>query len=213
MSGLEVVPIRWPAEYDPKFMEIIFREVLQFADVRNAIEGIGISVSGSSDGNATITNTAAQASYVVLGANVELENERILAVESGTLTLTDAGAGLTITISIGNIPVAKGGTGGTTAATGATGLELGTADAVVFLTAEAGAGGFLVSGIKVVGAQEAAIASLTDSTGGSADGTLVAIGDTSTSNEGSKINDNFTEINGKLDAILAAIRAHGLINT
>jgi hypothetical protein len=137
----------------------------------------------------------------------------VLAVESGVLSLTDGGANTTITVSVVSIPVAKGGTGATTAADAATNLGLGTGSDVTFNTADVGTGGYKVSGTKVIGAQEAAIASLTNSTGGSADGTLAAVGDTSTSDQSGPINDNFTELNGKIDAILAAMRTHGQIAT
>lgn len=74
----------------------------------------------------------------------------------------------------------------------------------------AGSGTVYVNGTKVIGAQGSAIASLTDSTGGSTDGTLAAI---SGSGADSDINNNFAELNSKVDAILSALRTHGLIAT
>ena len=57
-------------------------------------------------------------------------------------------------------------------------------------------------------ASEAAIASLTDSTGGTPDGTLDAI---SGSGADAGINKNFAELHAKLDAVLVALRAYGVI--
>lgn len=96
----------------------------------------------------------------------------------------------------------------------------------------------------VVGAQESAIisitdstgvthddtiedASLTDSSGGVADGTVSAVGDTSAADESATINDNFAEVlssiqklenndsdlSAKIEEILVALRNHGLIAT
>lgn len=62
-------------------------------------------------------------------------------------------------------------------------------------------------------AQQSAIASLTNSTGGTADNTLATIGDTTAVDQGPALNDNLTELNDKLDAILAALRARGTIAT
>lgn len=58
--------------------------------------------------------------------------------------------------------------------------------------------------------QQAAITSLTDSTGGTTDGTLAAI---SGSGADADINNNLAELNEKLEAILAALRAYGLIDS
>ena len=55
---------------------------------------------------------------------------------------------------------------------------------------------------------QGAIASLTDSTGGSADGSLEAV---SGSGADAAINNNFAEIHAKLDSILNALRNLGLI--
>lgn len=64
--------------------------------------------------------------------------------------------------------------------------------------------------LDVIGVQEGAIASLTDSTGGTTDGTLAAI---SGSGADADINNNLSELNDKLDEILVALRNHGLIAT
>ena len=72
---------------------------------------------------------------------------------------------------------------------------------------------YYVQGTQVVGSQQSAIASLTNSTGGTTDGTLAAVTDTSASDQSGPVNDNFAEVNAKVDAILSALRTHGLIAT
>lgn len=69
---------------------------------------------------------------------------------------------------------------------------------------------FEVSGTQVVTEQQTAIASLTDSSGGTADGTVAAV---SGSGDDANINNNFAECAAKLDSILAMLRTHGLIAT
>jgi hypothetical protein len=59
-------------------------------------------------------------------------------------------------------------------------------------------------------AQGAAIASLTDSTTGTADETLADVGATFSQ---ATLNNNFADLNAKIDLILAALRTHGLIAT
>lgn len=63
------------------------------------------------------------------------------------------------------------------------------------------------------GYNQAAVASLTDSSGGSADGTLEALPGSTTAANATAANNNFAEINAKLDAILAALRTAGIILT
>lgn len=64
--------------------------------------------------------------------------------------------------------------------------------------------------LDVIGSQQSAISSLTDSTGGTTDGTLSAV---SGSGDDSTINNNIAELHTKLDLILVAMRNHGLIVT
>jgi len=65
-----------------------------------------------------------------------------------------------------------------------------------------------VGGTQVVGAQQSAIASLTDNTGGATDGTLAAV---SGSGADTTINNNLAELNAKVDSVLSTLRTHGLI--
>lgn len=71
-------------------------------------------------------------------------------------------------------------------------------------------GVYEVGGTQVLGTQGAAISSLTDSTGGTTDGTLSAISGTSAD---ANLNGNFAELNVKIDSVLSALRTHGLIAT
>lgn len=59
-------------------------------------------------------------------------------------------------------------------------------------------------------AAQSAIASLTDSTGGTADGTLA---DVTATPDQTIINNNFADLAAKVNAILAALRSIGLIAT
>ena len=63
---------------------------------------------------------------------------------------------------------------------------------------------------NLLGSQQAAIADVTDSTGGTADGTLADVGATYTQ---ATLNNNFADLAEKVNEILAALRAHGLIAT
>ena len=62
----------------------------------------------------------------------------------------------------------------------------------------------------VIGEAQSAIADVTDSTGGTADGTLDDAGASYTQ---ATLNNNFAELATKVNAILAALRAHGLIES
>lgn len=71
-------------------------------------------------------------------------------------------------------------------------------------------GSFEVNDTQVVTSQQSAVASLTDNTGGTSDGTLAAVSGTG---DDATVNNNLAELNGKVDAILSALRSHGLIAT
>jgi hypothetical protein len=72
-------------------------------------------------------------------------------------------------------------------------------------------GGDLLAAVCNGGAQSDPGA-LTDSTGGTAHATLAAIGDTSSSNEGGAINDNFASLAAKVEALRAALVAQGMLS-
>lgn len=63
-------------------------------------------------------------------------------------------------------------------------------------------------GKACIGAQQSLVADLTDSSGGTADGTIAAV---SGSGADADINNNFAECAAKLAAILDVLEAHGLM--
>ena len=67
-----------------------------------------------------------------------------------------------------------------------------------------------LDGVQVLGAQGSAIVSLTDSTGGTGNDTLVAIGATYNQDE---IRNNMADLSDKLEEVLAALRSAGIIAT
>jgi len=81
--------------------------------------------------------------------------------------------------------------------------------AVDKVQASASIGGVKVNDLKVVGEQEAAIASLTHAVG-TADGTVDDVGG---SFNQTTLNNNFKEVTAKIAAILTALRNHGIIAT
>lgn len=103
-QGLDVIPLRVPEKWDAVWFETFVRDVLALADVRNAVEGSGISVEGTSDGPATLAASAdvlaiLTASLITVTAPpAALTQARVLEAGNG-ITITDGGAGDTITIS------------------------------------------------------------------------------------------------------------------
>jgi len=87
------------------------------------------------------------------------------------------------------------------------------------ITAASGRNLNLGDGISKIGffgaaavVQPSAITSLTDSTGGTADNTLIDVTSAGLADP-AKVNDNFADLSAKVNAILAAIRSEGLIAT
>ncbi len=72
-------------------------------------------------------------------------------------------------------------------------------------------GNILIEGSQVVGPRQADIANLISSLPGSVDGTLDTVGNTAASDESANINENFLEIETKINAMLDSMRIHGLI--
>lgn len=70
-----------------------------------------------------------------------------------------------------------------------------------------------VNGTQVVGSQEAAIVSLTDSSGGTANDTITAVPSDTLGNVATAANNNFADVAAKIEAILDALRAYGVIAT
>lgn len=80
----------------------------------------------------------------------------------------------------------------------------------VVVRSTSGVASILMDGVPVLGAQQAAVASLTDSTTGTADATVADVGATFSQ---ATLNNNFADVTAKINAILAALRAHGIIAT
>lgn len=55
--GLQYIPLRIPDKWDPVWFEGFIRDVLGPADVRNAIPGTGIEITGQPDAPATISSS------------------------------------------------------------------------------------------------------------------------------------------------------------
>lgn len=112
-AGLDRIPLRIPAEWDAAWFETFVRDVLAQADVRNAVEGTGISIAGTPDGPATLA--ASQDVLNLLNASLltvtasNLTQGRQLIVEPGVLELTDAGPGSTALLAIAahGVPLSK----------------------------------------------------------------------------------------------------------
>ena len=99
MTGLQDIPYRIPSEWDSKWFLELIRDVLQLAEVRNAV-GVGITISGEPSVVGTLTNDLMSTPFIVLSAQANLTSERVLAIEPTVLTLTDNGAGLTLEIGV-----------------------------------------------------------------------------------------------------------------
>ncbi len=105
MPGLQNIPLRIPAQWDPVWFERVFiREVLAMADVRNALAGLGISIEGTPDQPATISasedlSALFDADLLLAEVNALLPNARTLVAGDGTF-ISDSGAGGNLTISV-----------------------------------------------------------------------------------------------------------------
>lgn len=107
-KGLQEIPLRVPDQWDPAWFTRFVREVLALADIRNAVEGTGVTITGNSSQPATIAADASIAGllnvpFVTLALSSQLTAERVLTAGDG-IALTDGGAGATIAISISDIP-------------------------------------------------------------------------------------------------------------
>lgn len=115
-QGLQFIPLgrSIPNEWDAAWFAKFIREVLAQADVRNAIEGTGITISGQPGEVATIAASADIQNlllqpYVVSSASAFLPNERVLDGENGVVSVSDGGAGGLITVGLfdGGVPFTK----------------------------------------------------------------------------------------------------------
>jgi len=113
--GIQHIPIRFPASAPSWFKEWMtefIRDVLSKLDIRNAIEGGGVSVTGNSDEVATLAADAdiaalAALQYVVLALSGTVANERKLTT-SAQIAVNDGGAGGNVTLTLADGAVGSG---------------------------------------------------------------------------------------------------------
>jgi hypothetical protein len=106
--GIEQVPIRYPREAPAWFVEFFqrfIRDVLANADVRNAIQGNGVSIESTPDQPATLNFDASldellDAGIVLAAPESVLPNGRVLTGESGVVSVTDGGAGGALNVGL-----------------------------------------------------------------------------------------------------------------
>lgn len=106
--GLQDVPLRIPDDWDAVWFAAFIRDVLAKADVRNAIQGSGISITGQSNDLATISSSEdlqqlKDQGYVLADPPTDpglIPNSRQLAGEPGVVTINDEGAGGNISVTI-----------------------------------------------------------------------------------------------------------------
>jgi len=187
-------------------------------DSRAAGTAIDITVNGDvelgrniidADGNVIFDDGGKELRNI--GGATAAENGEVRVVHTGSVRFRDAGDNNDILgVGVGNavdddIEVGTLGNYNTIQLGDSTGGKV-EANAAVNLTG----GGLERNGTTVVGPQESAIASLTDNTTGSTDGTLAEV---SGSGADATINNNLAELNAKIDSLLTALRNHGLIAT
>lgn len=113
-QGLQFLPLgRIPEKWDPSWFVKFVREVLAKADIRNAIEGGGISITGQPDDHATVSTSADLTNLLtttfVTVTPSGVSTERVLTGESGIIDIIDGGANSTVTVKVTlhGLPLAK----------------------------------------------------------------------------------------------------------
>lgn len=105
--GIDAIPLKIPDRWDPVWFETFIRDVLALADVRNATEGVGISIAGAPEEPATISASAdieelATASLLTATSS-SLSSARRVTAGVG-IDVDDNGGGSTFVISVKDIP-------------------------------------------------------------------------------------------------------------
>lgn len=104
-KGIDQIPVRAPREWSAEWFERFVREVLALADVRNAKEGTGITITAKPDEQATIGSSDditqfLEQPFVVANTSV-LDNARQLVGDGEAITVTDKGAGKNVVVALG----------------------------------------------------------------------------------------------------------------
>lgn len=94
-QGLDKIPLRVPDEWSADWFTRFVREVLALADVRNAKEGTGITISGNSDEQATVASSEDLTQFLtqpfVVADTSVLDNARLIEGDGEAISVTDTG--------------------------------------------------------------------------------------------------------------------------
>lgn len=107
-EGLQKIPLtRIPDQWSASWFAQFIREVLAFADVRNSIEGPGVTISGQPDEPATISATAdilefLEQNFVLATPSGFLPNERTLDGQPNVVEIVDFGPNDIIRVTLIN---------------------------------------------------------------------------------------------------------------
>lgn len=102
--GLDRIPIRAPERWDRAWFERFCRETLALADVRNAVPGTGISISGESSEPATIASSEdlqqfLTQPFVTAEASV-LTQSRVIQGDGESIVVHDGGPGGALVVAL-----------------------------------------------------------------------------------------------------------------
>jgi hypothetical protein len=116
-QGVQHLPIRYPREmpaWMQRWFDEMLRDVFRNMDVRNATEGLGITIESAPDRPATISASddlgdLFDADFAMAEASALLPNGRVITGEEGVVEVIDAGPGGTLQIGLeeGGVTPAK----------------------------------------------------------------------------------------------------------
>jgi len=112
--GLQDISFRIPEEWSASWFLEFIRDVLTKLDVRNAIEGAGITIDGTPNEVATISSSEdlldlIEQNFILATSSSFLDNERVLQGETGIISIVDEGPGRNIIVKLinGTVPLSK----------------------------------------------------------------------------------------------------------
>lgn len=104
-QGLDRIPLRVPEQWNAAWFERFVREVLALADARNAIEGPGIQITGTSSEQAKISSSEDLTQFLtqpfVVAGESPLVNSRVIEGDGEAITVEDGGPGANIRVALG----------------------------------------------------------------------------------------------------------------